>query len=111
MKLERHMQSFCSNGHFTFMLIHDDKHCRICKADIVLENIVELTATGKFSPGIILPEALESLLVTPTTYETCNLGHRHKTSENVYRVPSREELKSLQSYWDDTEEKYLPFPD
>jgi hypothetical protein len=106
MSFEGHTQSFCLNGHHQFGGVDDDTNtkCYICGATQALVLLVDDTNCEQ--TGCIPPEKLKVLLITPEKKETCNLGHIHVIQHPTYKVPSKEDLSDLISYWDPVTKEY-----
>jgi len=105
---EGYSQNFCENGHFFEMSV-DVYDCDplpkcSCSASITFRNVVDDTNCD--ARGVIPSSVLDTLLISEPKTETCNLGHVHMTEPAVYRIPTVEELHTLQHYWDG--KKYLP---
>lgn len=66
-------------------------------------NLVDDT-NGEAS-GEIPEDEWAKLQLTEKVVEKCNLGHDHVTHEATYRIPTKEELKSMRHYYDFEEEK------
>lgn len=96
-------QNFCETGHFfeSDEDPWDDPPSCPCGASIAISNKVHDTNCD--AVNVIPPDVLKTLLVIPEKSETCNLGHEHVTGTAVYRIPSKEELRLLQHYWDGKE--------
>ena len=110
MSWEGFSQNICKNGHF----FNGDARfnmepivCDICNSNIAFQNIVDDTNGDQI--GVITEEMLFKLLVSPAKREICNLGHEHIVKPAIFRIPSKEEVNSLRSYWNDEEKMFVPF--
>ena len=108
MSYEGEVQAICANGHYdTFPEPYDMGYgnltCSICKAKFGWTNSVDDTNCD--AVGVIPSEVLETFVVQ-THSQVCNLGHTHE--EVIYRIPSEEETRAAQHYWNG--KKYVPIP-
>ena len=107
MSYEGYEQHICTNGHrfevdaYDF---EDDEPKCWCQADSVFCNCVDDTNAENY--GVILPEAWGTLELTPEAVQTCNLGYQHITEQATYRVPTKDELLGLRSYWNCEDRKH-----
>lgn len=109
MSWEGHSQNFCVKGHFfegNAGYNSEPTHCPYCGGKVELCHLVDDTNCD--AVGEIIPAALATLLLEKEEVATCNLGHVHVTKHAVYRIPSREEIRKLESYWDHTVLEWLP---
>jgi len=109
MSYEGYVQAICENGHYsTFPEPYDMWYgkltCSICKAKFSWTNSVDDTNCD--AVGVIPPEILETFVKDRTPIQVCNLGHTHG-GEVTYRIPSEEETKNAQHYWDGDKKRYV----
>lgn len=117
MSYEGYEQHICANGHWfetepsCYFSDDDDDapKCHICLAKSVFYNCVDDTNGESF--GVILPEAMKLLELTPMVVETCNLGHKHITKKPTYRIPTTKEKVEIQSYYDIGDNEHHPVSD
>lgn len=97
MSYEGREQHICANGHLFEIdcrFSYDDEdtaQCSYCEAKSVWVNHIDDTNGEQY--GIILQSEFKKLLIGSGKIETCNLGHAHVTSHNVYRIPKENELQ------------------
>lgn len=107
MSYEGYVQFLCENGHYHTR--EDDfsekekvvcngqdiysKELGICHAVMAWSNSVDETNCD--GVGYV---PMESLLIQAEETQVCNLNHSHVISEAVYRIPTKEETKALQTY-------------
>jgi hypothetical protein len=100
MSYEGYEQHLCENGHYytrdADYSYGEPSPCPYCNAKCAWINCVD--QTNGPSQGLI---DMKNLLVTPEVVETCNLGHKHITKQAIYRIPSKEEKKSLRQHFDE----------
>jgi hypothetical protein len=106
-------EGICENGHrntwnpMDFMFADDsgpygtNPACAHCQGKVVVSFQVD--QTNGDSQGEITEENWKKLEIVPEKKETCNLGHVHVIEIAVYRIPTREELEKLRSYYDPDE--------
>lgn len=111
MSYEGYVQAICANGHYTsfpepYDMGYEHLSCPTCKAKFGWTNSVSTTNCD--SVGVIPPDVMKTFVKERTPSQVCNLGHTHE-GETLYRIPSEEETRNAQHYWDG--EKYTPIPD
>ena len=111
MSYEGYVQFLCENGHYHTREDDDfsydpekekvicngqdiySKELGICHAAMAWSNSVDETNCD--GVGYV---PMESLLIQAEETQVCNLNHSHVISEAVYRIPTKEETKALQTY-------------
>jgi hypothetical protein len=111
MSYEGYYQAICQNGHYQCIPENyggPHSPCMICKSDWAWLNPVD--QTNYLDWGMIPDQQLNTLLVQPEKWETCNLGHYHLISPAIYRVPTPEETQDMRHYVKKINEKYVEIP-
>lgn len=106
MSWEGYSQNFCKEGHyFVGSAGYDSEptHCS-CGSEVAYCHIVDDTNCDQV--GFIPDEVRATLLLEPEETAVCNLGHVHVTKMAVYKIPTREEARALEHYWDG--KKFVP---
>ncbi len=111
MSYEGYTQNICEKGHLTTTedlpwQSDDSVTCEICQSEIVFRNSVDDTNCD--SVGVIPDHHLNRLLLSDDVTKVCDLGHTHVIEHRAYRVPTSTELREMQSYWDNSNQKYVP---
>lgn len=97
MSYEGREQHICENGHLfeiDCQYSFDDNHvtqCIYCSGHSVWQNYIDDTNGESF--GEVLHSEFEKILISPTKFEVCNLGHNHLILPAVYRIPGSNELE------------------
>lgn len=105
MSYEGQVQTICEKGHFaTYDCYSEPDQCG-CGAKFAWTNSID--DTNCESVGEIRDEDLKKLLVRPPTFCTCSCGHSHMSVEPLYRIPTPEETKAWQQWWDGDKWHYL----
>lgn len=110
MSWEGHSQNFCMNGHYfegSAGFHSEPTHCPYCKVEVAYCHVVD--DTNCEADGTITEEGLATLLLEQEEIATCSLGHIHVVKHAVYKIPTREEARALEHWWDG--EKYKPCTD
>jgi hypothetical protein len=111
MSYEGYEQHICAAGHrFNIDCVsqfddEDNPPCDWCNEESVFCNPVDQTNCESF--GEIQADDWLKLRLTPQVIEECNLGHEHLTKPATYRIPSKEELKSMRKFFDENGELQL----
>ena len=98
MSYEGFEQHLCTNGHYweeDSSYAETDNVCPFCKTPSVWYNCVD--ETNCEGVGYI---PMQALLVTPAIKQTCNLGHEHVITPEVYRIPSNDEMDKMRTIRD-----------
>lgn len=101
MSFEGYCQCICEKGHrfnTPYDYAGDASDCCPCGAQVALCNVVDDTNCDQY--GVVTDDDWTPFLLTPERTQTCNLGHRHVVEAATYRVPTKDELRAAQSYWD-----------
>ena len=103
MSWEGYAQNFCINGHFytsrAGYMCDDPDLCEYCKAEPAVTILVD--ETNGDCAGLIPLAVLKTLISEPAETEICNLGCVHVISETIYRIPTKDEIKTLRHYYND----------
>jgi hypothetical protein len=95
MSYEGYTQCICESGHYyTRDAFDEDRVCCECGRPAAWSN--EVDETNEPDDGKILYSALvRNFLAFHAQVETCNLGHEHEISPDIFRIPTREETRPL----------------
>lgn len=102
MSYEGYEQHICENGHYftcdaLFMFDTRETTCPHCQSKSAWVNAVD--ETNADGVGYIPEETLkEKFLIKEAEYKTCNLNCEHLISPAVFRIPTKEETKPLETY-------------
>ena len=85
MSYEGYVEELCANGHLRTRDVYQESLACPCHAPIVFEHHVnETNGTMLDDPGT-LPYPFE--VEKKAEFVTCDLGHKHYTSERTYKIP------------------------
>lgn len=102
MSYEGYIQHLCANGHrfdtaADYAFCEQEHKCSECGTLSVFQNDVD--DTNGESVGVIADEDWERFKISEDVVEMCNLGHIHLMKAATYRIPTKEELEEVRSYW------------
>ncbi len=100
MSYEGYVQCICKSGHYEEQpepYGEELAPCCVCEADIAWANRVDQTNCDNYGE-IPFRVIHEKFLVCSAITQTCNLGHKHVISEEVFRVPTQDETDPLRVY-------------
>jgi hypothetical protein len=109
MSFEGYDDVICSKGHLTsqnslcesdicnhMVSASSETGIVYCNADIVWRNTVDQT-NGE-DVGLIKRSDMDKFIITPEVMETCShCGHTKRISPALYRPPTKEETKAIQT--------------
>lgn len=97
MSYEGHEQCICALGHYYERDAYDeDGICPDCKCSAAWVNSIDDTNCECY--GVIPYDILKKhYLISAAVNETCNLGHVHQKSQDVFRIPG-DETKQYRCY-------------
>ena len=105
MSYEGFEQHLCKNGHYYCCepsgYYCDTTNCPDCGEESAFCNSVDQT-NGPSQGELIFPNDFEQLKIKGAVIETCiHCGHTKVISQNVYRIPTKEEMEPYRHYYDE----------
>jgi len=106
MSYEGRIEHLCKNGHRYRTDCYDsDRRCPFCHSESAWSHHIDDTNGDAF--GTILEEDWDQFILHRKKSDVCECcGHETIIAPAVYRIPSPDEVRKMECWWDDNTQRW-----